>query len=290
MGHASSACPPEALLHYVSLDWQAEVTYAPMGGTSSQYKSRRHVGDLQSNTSSRSQKHLSHGHYRCVSVTGELRARLSLKSRRRRLARQASLSEVDPMMGVANPPPSELPGTDEREPTLAGASWGDQLDPVAPLTDPEEDEAALPVFSTLTNAESESEVESISLRSDDDELDCEPCAIPSAAKPSVTDDTSRCGSPNPTATDLHDVCRRAAKKLGIEWPKPSPKLPHLGMRGSGFREPNRPADSCCQSFPSASRKQPGPGAILSSPRTPPWEGRRWTGRAWRPAVFHICLP
>ncbi|MEQ2205659.1 hypothetical protein XENOCAPTIV_007720, partial [Xenoophorus captivus] len=47
MGHASSACPPEALLHYASLDWQAEVMSAPMGGTSSQYRSRRHVGDLQ---------------------------------------------------------------------------------------------------------------------------------------------------------------------------------------------------------------------------------------------------
>ncbi|XP_047213848.1 uncharacterized protein LOC124863505 [Girardinichthys multiradiatus] len=119
------------------------------------------------------------------------------------------------MMGVANPPPPDLPGTDEREPTLAGASRGDQLDAVAPLTDPEEDEATLPVFSTLANAESESEVESISLRSDDDE----PYAIPSVAKPSVADDTSRCGSPNPTATDLHDVYRRAAKKLGIEWPE-----------------------------------------------------------------------
>ncbi|MEQ2178038.1 hypothetical protein GOODEAATRI_009818 [Goodea atripinnis] len=48
MGHASSACPPEALLHYASLDWQAEVTSTSMGGTSSQYKRRRHVGDLQS--------------------------------------------------------------------------------------------------------------------------------------------------------------------------------------------------------------------------------------------------
>ncbi|MEQ2160315.1 hypothetical protein GOODEAATRI_032437 [Goodea atripinnis] len=79
----------------------------------------------------------------------------------------------------------------------------DQLDAVMPLTDPEEDEATLPVFSTFVNAESESEVESISLGSDDDEQDCEPYGIPSAAMPLVT--------------DLHDVCRRAAKKLGIEW-------------------------------------------------------------------------
>ncbi|MEQ2214233.1 hypothetical protein XENOCAPTIV_025234, partial [Xenoophorus captivus] len=181
------------------------------------------------------------------------------------LACQASLSEVDPMIGVANPPPPELPGTDEREPTLAGASWGDQLDAVVPLTDPEEDEAALPVFSTLADAELESEVESITLGSDDDELDCGPYAIPSAAKPSVTDDTSRCGSPNPTATDLHDVCRRAAKKLGIEWPETLTKT--ITSRYEG--KPNLPADSCCRSFPSASRKQPGPGAILSPPRTLP---------------------
>ncbi|MEQ2162342.1 hypothetical protein GOODEAATRI_018722 [Goodea atripinnis] len=219
MGHASSACPPEALLHYASLDWQAEVTSAPMGGTSSQYK---------------------------------------------------------------NPDVT----TDEREPTLAGTSWGDQLDAAVPLTDPEEDGAALLVFSTFANAESESEVESISLGSDDDEQDCEPYAIPSAAKPLVTGDTSHSGSPNLTATDLHDVCRRAAKKLGIEWLETTTTSRY---RGNGFREPNLPADSCCRFFPSASRKQPGPGAILSPPRTPPWEGRRWTGLARRPAVFHICL-
>ncbi|MEQ2196213.1 hypothetical protein XENOCAPTIV_026692, partial [Xenoophorus captivus] len=134
-----------------------------------------------------------------------LHNRHNLKSHRHRLTHQASLSEVDPVMGVANSPPPELTATDEGEATLARTSWGDQLNAVAPLSDPEEDEAILPVFSTFANAKSESEVEPISLGSDDDKQDCEPYVIPLSAKPLVMGDTSHNGSPNMTAAALAPV-------------------------------------------------------------------------------------
>ncbi|MEQ2215356.1 hypothetical protein XENOCAPTIV_000116 [Xenoophorus captivus] len=150
------------------------------------------------------------------------------------------------------------------------------LDAVAPLTDPEQDEAALPVFSTLANAEFESEVESISLGSDDDELDCGPYAIPLAAKPSVTDDTSRCGSPNPTATDLHDVCRRAAKKLGIEWPETLTET--TTSRYEGKRLP-RAKSSSRQLLPVFPRVPRGSNPVLEqfSHRQEPRPGRVGAG-------------
>lgn len=123
------------------------------------------------------------------------------------------------MLGVSNPPPPVLASTDEGELPLAQASWGDQLDAVAPLLDLEEDGADLPVFSDFAGAESDSEVESVSLGSDDYEQDGETFSIPLAAKPTETGETRYSGPPNPTASDLHDVCRRAAAKLGIEWPE-----------------------------------------------------------------------
>ncbi len=45
-------------------------------------------------------------------------------------------------MGVANPLPQELTGSPQGDTILTGASWGEQLDAVAPLTDPNEHEAS----------------------------------------------------------------------------------------------------------------------------------------------------
>ncbi len=99
-------------------------------------------------------------------------------------------------MEVANPPP-QLTESPQGDTILTGASWGEQLDIVAPLTDPNEHEA--------------------SPRSHGGIVGIEPFILPPAAKP-MTVGGSR--SPNLTASmDLHDACRRAAAKLGIAWPE-----------------------------------------------------------------------
>ncbi|MEQ2188765.1 hypothetical protein GOODEAATRI_018311 [Goodea atripinnis] len=97
---------------------------------------------------------------------------LSLKSRCRRLARKGSLSEIDPLLGVSNPLPP-ITATDEGQPPLRGASWGNQLDAVTPLLDPEEDDTDLLDFSNFACAETDSEAECVSLGSDDYEQDGE---------------------------------------------------------------------------------------------------------------------
>lgn len=146
-------------------------------------------------------------------------ARLSLKTRRRRLARQASLSSTDPVMGVANPPPQELIASPRGNTIPEAASWAEQLEAVAPLTDLDVHDPTSFEPGDFTGVESDSGDESISLGSEEDEADIEPFSVPPAAKPGDTGGACS-GSPNPAATvDLHDVCRRAAAKLGIEWPE-----------------------------------------------------------------------
>lgn len=70
-------------------------------------------------------------------------ARLSIKTCRRRLVHQASQSMVDPMVGVAIPLPQELEESAQGNTIPTGASWGDQLDTVTPLTDLDEHHVCL---------------------------------------------------------------------------------------------------------------------------------------------------
>ncbi|XP_024141773.2 uncharacterized protein LOC112154824 [Oryzias melastigma] len=183
-------------------------------------------------------------------VTCEHCARLSTKTRKRRLSRQVSLSAVDPMMGVAIPPPPELTDCARGNSSPMDASWGDQLDAAAPLSDHEEPyEAAPPEQHDAAGAESDSEDESISLGSEEDEEDCGPFIFPAAAKPTGLTGT-RSGSPNPTATvDLHDVCRRAAAKLGVEWPETPTETPVSRYEGKRLPKAKSPGRQLLPVFP-----------------------------------------
>ncbi len=109
---------------------------------------------------------------------------LSVKTRRRRLARQASLSNADPRVGVTNPPATrvgeELPGTHH------------------------------PHGGEVMDDDSESGDKAISLGSDE-EYNNEPFILSPAAKPATEGDVC----------DLHDVCKTVAAKLGIAWPETS---------------------------------------------------------------------
>ena len=159
-------------------------------------------------------------------VTCKHCARLSNKTCRRRLARLVSLSTTDPIFAVPNPSPqeseTECPGGDT---IPEGTSWRDQLDAVTPMS---VHDVPLPPAGMLAVEEDIVDVvedldsgdESISLGSDSDNSDMDDSFGPwSAAKPPPREEASG-GFPNPpTSTDLHDVCRRAAANLGVEWPE-----------------------------------------------------------------------
>lgn len=152
-------------------------------------------------------------------VTCDHCARLSLKTRRRRLARQASLTGENPVLGAAIPPPQVEP---EERPagvtTSAGPRWTDQVDAADALFDPDDPDTDLAGADDCLAELSDSGDEPISLPSEEDETDAEQLFLTQAARPGSATDSG--GSPAPPAAqDLHEVCRRAAAKLGISWPE-----------------------------------------------------------------------
>lgn len=142
----------------------------------------------------------------------------TLKSLRRRLARQASLSGCDPYL----PSDDHRVDTGAEEGATAGAvleasvSWGSQLD-IASVPLPEED------VLELDYGEDDDDVSDllISEDGDDDDLFITPAR---AAKPAAAAAASRDGDESSTpasplpSSDMLDVCKRAADRLGIPWP------------------------------------------------------------------------
>ena len=101
------------------------------------------------------------------------------------------------MMGVTNPPPQELTESTQGHSIPMGASWGEQLDAAAPLTDDEHEASLLAEHGDVAETYSDSGDEDIvSLGSEEDEDDdVEPFTLPPAAKPTAVDD-KRSESPN----------------------------------------------------------------------------------------------
>ena len=143
----------------------------------------------------------------------------TLKSLRRRLARQASLSGLDPYL----PPDDHRVDTGEErgaaaEATLrTSASWGSQLD-LAQVPLPEED-----VLELDYREEYDDDIASELLISEDDDEDDLFVTPVRAAKPATSaasrdgDESSTPASPLPSS-DMLDVCKRAADRLAIPWP------------------------------------------------------------------------
>ena len=140
----------------------------------------------------------------------------TLKSLRRRLARQASLSGLDPYL------PTDDHRVDSGEKDVAAeatpgtsASWGSQLDLAsAPL--PEED-----VLELDYREEEDDMLSEILISEDEDEDDI--FITPARAAKPATYAASRDGDESstpasPLSKDLLDVCKRAAERLAIPWP------------------------------------------------------------------------
>ncbi|XP_041931407.1 LOW QUALITY PROTEIN: uncharacterized protein LOC121695003 [Alosa sapidissima] len=148
-------------------------------------------------------------------------ARFSLRSRRRRLARLASLTDDDPMLGADDLPPLES-ATLSQEPAGAGElgdSWGDQLDALSPISDTED--SPMGMLGATGEAELISEDDSVDLLSLGDE-DGDDLFLPAtqAARPSgVRSDSTATEADEAASVGLHDVCKRAAATLGVPWPE-----------------------------------------------------------------------
>ncbi|CAL9689451.1 unnamed protein product [Knipowitschia caucasica] len=152
-------------------------------------------------------------------VTCDHCARLSEKTRRRRLARQASLAGENPVMGVTIPVPQKESEERPRGVTSTELSWSMQMDAEHPLSDPDELDLGLGASGDNLVEFPDSGDEPISLPSEEDEdLIMEQFTLTQATRPGSA--TASSGSPTPPAAQsLHEVCRRAAAKLGIEWPE-----------------------------------------------------------------------
>ncbi|CAL9696700.1 unnamed protein product [Knipowitschia caucasica] len=163
---------------------------------------------------------LQHARYAVAdTVTCDHCARLSEKTRRRRLARQASLAGENPVMGVTIPVPQKESEERPRGVTSTELSWSMQMDAEHPLSDPDELDLGLGASGDNLVEFPDSGDEPISLPSEEDEdLIMEQFTLTQATRPGSA--TASSGSPTPPAAQsLHEVCRRAAAKLGIEWPE-----------------------------------------------------------------------
>ena len=147
-------------------------------------------------------------------------ARLSHRSRQRRLTRLANFTGDDPMLGADDLPPLES-ATLTQEPAGAGgvdASWGDQLDALSPMSDAED--SPMGMLSATGEAELSSEDGSVDLLSlgDEDGDDLFPPAT-QTTRPGGTKSESTTEADEAASVGLHDVCKRAAAKLGLAWPE-----------------------------------------------------------------------
>ena len=167
-------------------------------------------------------------------------ARFTAKSLRRRLARQASLSERDPILSCAT---TEEPQPDEEDiPEPEFRRWGSTLDLLNPLTEP-------PLMLDY-DEEDESDGEDC-LVSDVDDEDYESCFVPSAqalSSPSSAKGSGAAIMPQPSG-DMHDVCKRAAERLKIPWPAVVAEVQKSRYEGKKLPQAKRAARQLLPVFP-----------------------------------------
>lgn len=193
-------------------------------------------------------------------------SRFTLKSLRRRLARQVSLSGQDPLISaVAIPatmaaqpaamlidqqpvtatatPAAMLTG---QQPPTATRSWGEQLDACAPIHSLPDSEEELELEDGY-----EGEDPDILLSDEEDEFD-DSSFLPSAQTVSQPSDQApeREAQASPVlSVDLQDVCKRAAEKLEIAWPTVVAEAARSRYEGKRLPRAKRTARQLLPIFP-----------------------------------------
>uniref|UniRef100_A0A1A8PZ04 ribonuclease H n=1 Tax=Nothobranchius rachovii TaxID=451742 RepID=A0A1A8PZ04_9TELE len=165
----------------------------------------------------------------------------TLKSLRRRLARQASLSGKDPCLPAPGPPPGDASEHVLPEPVpCAELSWGSQLELAGP-SHPAEDVLEL----DYGDDEDTSEL----LISEEDEEDDVFLPIAQASMPSFPS-SPRDGAASPAAhLDMQSVCRRAATRLNIPWPTVVTEAVRSRYEGKKLPQATRAAKPLLPAFP-----------------------------------------
>ncbi|XP_035989031.1 uncharacterized protein LOC118561200 [Fundulus heteroclitus] len=145
-------------------------------------------------------------------------SRFTMKTLRRRLARQASLSGKDPCLSSCGPPPNDDDRVEEdvTHGPDAAASWGSQAD-LATALSPAED------VLVLDYEDEDDAISELLISEEDDEDDGFFIPSPQAAKPcapSVTREGGESAAASPAMNlDMQSVCKRAASRLNIPWPE-----------------------------------------------------------------------
>ena len=174
-----------------------------------------------------------------------------MKSLRRRLARQASLSEQDPLLSTGDTPVTTVDneGSDADTGLQAGPSWGSQLDLAAAAAAPpplpedvleldyeEEDEAV----TELLVSEEESE--------DDAFLSSAQFATPGAV-PALGDPEKGSPASPSISMDMQSMCKRAASRLNIPWPATVTETAKSRYEGKKLPQATRAARQLLPVFP-----------------------------------------
>uniref|UniRef100_A0A1A8IW28 Uncharacterized protein n=1 Tax=Nothobranchius kuhntae TaxID=321403 RepID=A0A1A8IW28_NOTKU len=165
----------------------------------------------------------------------------TLKSLRRRLARQASLSGKDPCLPAPGPPPGDASEHALPEPEqCAELSWGSQLELAVP---------SHPVEDVLELDYGDDEDTSELLISEEDEDDDVFLPIAQASMPSFPS-SPRDGAVSPAAhLDMQSVCRRAATRLNIPWPTVVTEAVRSRYEGKKLPQATRAAKPLLPAFP-----------------------------------------
>lgn len=136
----------------------------------------------------------------------------------------------------------------------AGPSWGEILDSVDPLPRemPELGIASSQLDLLFEGDEELSDLESELPFSDNDE-DYDPAPAPSVriAKPAPpgSEQSGQEGSPSELDFDLHDVCKRAAAKLEIQWPEVQAEAAHSRFDGKRLPKTRKTSRQLLPIFP-----------------------------------------
>ncbi|KAK7901815.1 hypothetical protein WMY93_018584 [Mugilogobius chulae] len=143
-------------------------------------------------------------------------SRYTVKSLRRRLARQARLSERDPVLSESATAAPQLGAAAQTDPpALPSQSWSSAMDLLHPL----EDEPLLLDYEDNASFGEE----------------CQSSPLVTQAK-----NDSRASQP-PLSADLYDVCKRAAERLDIPWPPVAAEAPRSRYEGKKLPQAKRAA-------------------------------------------------
>ena len=148
---------------------------------------------------------------------------------KRRLARLASLAGKDPLMCAVAAPEDECGSASGSLTATPGPSWVPQLLTTSPPHELEEELGGLPAaqlsWGDIVEAEEGSADSELQFSDEEEDSESVAMASVSGSQPRLTAGGDLSPGLSPALLDLHDMCRRAAVRLGIQWPAAQTEAP-----------------------------------------------------------------